>query len=152
MKEAQRTFCPKAVTEFSFILKPSSLGGIGVFATHDIEEGSKLFDLKFNARLIDLAQLPEPFHIYCIFISEKRVICPKDFNRMEIGWYINHSFSPNVYRKPLNMHNLKEEEIIEDLNNHHGIASKNIFAGEEMLVDYNLFNEPANIKEPYYIK
>ena len=53
---------------------------------------------------------------------------------MEIDWYLNHSNDPNII------------EIKED----YWITVRDIKACEELLVDYNQFNEPEHLKEPFY--
>lgn len=50
-----------AWTEFSAILKPSSLGGIGVFATHDIPKNTKIFTGSFPTRIMKVKDVPEEF-------------------------------------------------------------------------------------------
>lgn len=47
---------------------------------------------------------------------------PKNFNRMSIGWYLNHSDTPNAYHD----------------ENHVYYALRIIKNGEEITIDYNL--------------
>ena len=86
-------------SEFSFVLKPSSLGGVGVFATHDIQAGTLLLTNGFGLKLIKIKDVPEAFIQYCIYLNDEECLCPERFDRMEIGWYINHSSAPNIARK-----------------------------------------------------
>lgn len=122
-------------TEFSASLKPSPNQGIGVFATHDIPQGTKLFSNP-NFRLYQLKELPEDLRKYCHFLSEEVGLGPERFDRMEIDWFINHSKVPNVAETEEN----------------YWIAVKDIKAGEELLMDYNQLNEPDHLKEWYYNK
>ena len=59
--------------------------------------------------------------------------CPKDFGCMEIGWYLNHSKTPNAYHR-----------------NYEYYALRDIKTGEEITVDYNTLEEPEEAKENYY--
>ena len=121
-------------TEFSFILKPSPLGGIGVFAAHDIAAGTRALSGKFEPRTMKTKEIPEEFLKYCIHINDEECLCPQLFDRMEIGWYLNHSDTPNIVRVAHNQ----------------VYALRDIKAGEEILIDYNQFDEPVHLKEAYY--
>ena len=72
-------------SEFSFILKPSPLGGIGVFATHDVPIGSLLFNKEFELRILKIKDIPKELLQYCIYINDMECLCPERFDRMEIG-------------------------------------------------------------------
>lgn len=72
-------------SEFSFVLKPSTLGGLGVFATHDIAKGSLLFNQNFEIRIMKVKDVPSALINYCIYISDDECLCPERFDRMEIG-------------------------------------------------------------------
>lgn len=132
-------------TEFSFILKPSTLGGVGVFATHDISAGTQLFRHEGHTiRKLKIKNVPEELVKYCVYINDEECLCPERFDRMEIGWYINHSNTPNIENRG---------EVKIDENN--GVkpnfyAIKDIKAGDEILIDYNTLNEPEHLKEDYY--
>ncbi|MES2122317.1 MAG: SET domain-containing protein-lysine N-methyltransferase [Chlamydiota bacterium] len=119
-------------SEFSAILKPSTISGIGVFAIHDIDIGVQVLP-KFSPREAKISDIPAEFLSYCISLDDEKCLCPKEFDRMEIGWYLNHSKNPNVEKRA-------------DGNVYTIMAIK---AGEEILIDYNQFGEPENLKEPY---
>ena len=121
-------------TEFTFTLKPSNIAGLGVFAAHDIPKGMRLFSGITSRRRMITKNIPQEFIKYCIFINDEECFCPERFDRMEIGWYINHSDKPNI---------AKAEE-------NYGVALVNIKAGEEILIDYNSLDEPEHLKEAYY--
>jgi SET domain-containing protein len=53
---------------------------------------------------------------------------------MEVGWYLNHSFEPNAACK-------EPDEFY---------ASRDITAGEEVLIDYNSLDEPEDKKDDFY--
>ncbi|HVV69059.1 MAG TPA: SET domain-containing protein [Gammaproteobacteria bacterium] len=121
-------------TEYSFILLPSTISGIGVFAAHDIPAGSHLFTTSFNSRKKYIKDIPDAFIKYCIYIDNEQCLCPERFDRMEIGWYINHSDKPNII--------LNSERNV--------IAIADIKANDEILINYNQLNEPEHLKEDYY--
>ena len=123
--------------EFSFILKPAE-HGIGVFAVHDIKDGTylRLFrdesEEKPRAVTRKTADVPEFFRQYCVGRGDTQ-LCPSDFGCMEIGWHLNHSKNPNAYHKNYFYH-----------------ASRDIKAGEEIVIDYNSLEEPEEVKKEYY--
>jgi SET domain-containing protein len=121
-------------TEFSFILKPSAVRGIGVFATHDIPAGTRVF-ADFTPRKMNIKDVPPEFRSYCVFINNDECFCPERFDRMEIIWYINHSDKPNVTKTP---------------EPHRLVTLRKINAGEEILMDFNEYKEPEHLKESYY--
>lgn len=123
-------------TEFSFILQPSSLGGIGVFATHDIPKGTQVFSNKSSPRKLKINEVPPALIKYCIYLDDEYCLCPERFDRMEIGWYLNHSDHPNIKKQAEN----------------YVVAIRDIKAGDEILMDYNDLNEPEHLKEDYYKK
>jgi len=131
-------------TEFSFILKPSPLGGIGVFATHDIAKGTQVFKNSFELRNLKTKDIPSELIKYCIFLNDEECLCPKRFDRMEIGWYLNHSSDPNIANKFVITHasEFGKERLV--------YATKDIKAGDEILIDYNALGEPEHLKEDYY--
>lgn len=127
------------INEFSFILKPSE-HGVGVFATHDIEKNAplRLFGdeatFEERIRILPKTEVNELFIDHCIEFEDK-VYAPRDFGRMEVGWYLNHSKNANAYHIDYNWY-----------------ASRNIKAGEEILIDYNSLGEPKELKSDYYEK
>jgi hypothetical protein len=130
-------------SEFSFILKPSTIAGagVGVFAMHDINEGTPLFRAERNiTRTLKTKDLPQEFAKYGIYEENGLCRVPERFDRMEIGWYINHSATPNI-----GIRNCPERNGAARL-----YAIKNIKAGEEIVMDYNELGEPEESKEDYY--
>jgi len=129
----------KTTNQFSFMLKPSKYG-VGVFATHDIAKNTslRLFgenkEQKSDSVILKKSVIPRIFRGYCISRGEK-MIAPKDFGKMAVGWFINHSKKPNIFHKNLNW-----------------FALKNIKKREELLADYNSLGEPKKDKEKYYKK
>ena len=125
-------------TEFSFILKPAE-HGIGVFAVHDIKAETylRLFGDEENEK-IDVSvirkkeDVPKFFQQFCVGRGDT-LRCPKDFGCMEVGWYLNHSKTPNTYHK-----------------NYEYYAIRDIKAGEEITINYNTLEEPKAAKENYY--
>lgn len=133
-------------SEFSFMLKPSPLGGVGVFATHDIEKGTELFSNRHLIRTMKVKDVPPPLLQYCIYISDEECLCPERFDRMEIGWYINHSSTPNIAKK----YAVSNKDAVENIKSRTIHAIQDIKAGDEILIDYNGLDEPEHLKEDYY--
>lgn len=133
-------------SEFSFMLEPSPLGGIGVFATHDIPAGTIVFRCDHNLKKLKLKDIPQPFHKYCIYTSAEECYGPERFDRMEIGWYINHSATPNIARK----YSVSFDEAVKNVEARTMHTIRDIKAGDEILIDYNDLDEPEEIKEDYY--
>jgi len=123
--------------EFSFILKPSKFG-VGVFAVHDISQGTylRLFGdeklYEHRIRLMDKKDVSEVFRDYCMSRGEQ-LVCPEDFGQMPVGWYLNHSGNFNAEHRDYNWY-----------------ASRDIKAGEEILIDYNTLEEPKADQKNFY--
>ncbi len=131
----------KATTDHaSFILKPSTIpdGGVGVFALHDIAEGAHMAlfmeDLQEEIRQAD--EVPEELQIYCIDQTDGTLLCPKYFNHLDIGHYLNHSIKPNLR--------------YEDGKGY--FANRGIHSGEELFADYRELGEPKETWAEYYTK
>ena len=82
--------------EFSFILKPSPIAGVGVFVTHKIKKGTrirvfsgeptrkmKMSEVKKNPVL---AKFVEFFAV----VSNGVAYMPPNFSRLDVGWYLNN--------------------------------------------------------------
>lgn len=115
--------------ELSFVLQPSKIAGVGVFARHGIRKGTKLRLFPgANSRVISLKKVGEQknfFDTYCVFdVAEQAYYCPADFGNMEIGWYLNHATKPNAEHR-----------------NFIYFAKNNISAGEEITIDYGTIEE-----------
>jgi SET domain-containing protein len=126
--------------EFSFVLKPAA-HGVGVFATHDIPQGTRLrvFGDTNPIRLMKKEDVPETLRDWCA--SRRDVLmCPPDFGYMPIGWYLNHSDEPNA------MHDSTET------TDTYGewLAARTIRSGEEITINYNELDEPEDEKKEYY--
>lgn len=97
------------------IIKPSKIQGVGVFTSEDIKKGKKIplfysTDYKFRK------SVSKEEKVYCIRYK-KGYAGPYDFNRMSIGWYLNHSRTPNVKTRTWK-------------------AIRDIGKGEELFIDY----------------
>ena len=115
--------------DLSFVLKPSPISGVGVFLTHGVKKHTKLMifvedesspprivkssDMKRNRRLKAFAT------VYGVEASEG-IYVSSNFSHMEIGWYLNHSETPNAF------HN----------ENYDYFAARAIRGGEEVTIDY----------------
>ncbi|TSC83043.1 MAG: hypothetical protein G01um101419_315 [Parcubacteria group bacterium Gr01-1014_19] len=114
-------------------LMPSRISGVGVFAIKDIPADTNLFG-DDDVKMISLEKSefdgldPETIKLYddfCVIRGEK-YICPRDFNDITVGWFINHSSeNPNVRcDKNLVFH-----------------SNRDIKEGEELTVDYSTYSE-----------
>jgi SET domain-containing protein len=126
----------ETTNQFSFILKPAEYG-VGVFAVHGIKKGThlRLFvdekTTEHKSKVVKKADIPEIFQGHCLDRGET-MICPPDFGALPIGWYVNHSTQPNaIPGKNPNKH-----------RRYRWYASKDIVAGEEILIGYNSLEEP----------
>lgn len=130
----------KNITDrFSFILRPSTIPnvGIGVFALHDIVKDTymELFLKDFQEEIHDKKEIPEELQGYCLNQEDGKLLCPKFFNRMDIGNYLNHSENPNVrYEKGKGYFSVCD-----------------IKKGEEILANYRDLDEPVDTRKEYYI-
>jgi SET domain-containing protein len=108
------------------VLRPSAIQGIGIFAVTKIRKGEEVriwdgSDLCFFKKP-PKGKLFHAFKHYCIE-TKGGYLGPKDFARMSIGWYINHSDKPNLQERLVN----KEW---------HYYATRTIQKGEEITMDY----------------
>ncbi len=118
-------------TEFSFVLAPSQIHGIGVFATHSIKKGAKLrlFSdetpryISRNSEDFKSPLIKKFCEWYCVE-DEGGFFCSLDFGQMAVGWYLNHSKTPNAHH-------------IEYIY----YALKDINEGDEILIDYDTLEE-----------
>src|SRR6266436_1564650 len=125
---------PMQSSEFSCVLKPSPIAGIGVFALHDIPKGAVILHTKFKIRLLKTKEVPAELLSYCVHLNDEECLGPEQFDRMEIGWYINHSDTPNIAR------NRTAEYSDQEINSFKArpfTAIRDIKAGDEITVDYN---------------
>ena len=128
-------------TEFSFILKPSTIddGGVGVFAIHAIAKDTfmELFLDGFREEIYKKDDIPGELQGYCLDQDGGKILRPKFFNSLDIGNYLNHS-STNQ--------NLRYE------SGRGYFAMRDIQAGEELLVNYTELGEPEDTWEDYYTR
>jgi hypothetical protein len=108
-------------TEMSFVLRPSAVHGIGVFAVHTIKKNTllRLFARDDKVRYLKSSTRLKAMLMYCVPNGDGYYACPADFGRMSVGWHLNHSDTPNAYHK-----------------NYTYYAGRDIRAGEEITIDY----------------
>ena len=115
-------------------IRTSSVG-VGVFAIRDIPKGVEPFlgdvgnVMSVPVSLVDALENNEIRKIYRDFcpVLDGAFVAPRDFNRMAIGWYLNHSETPNV-------------EVTPEM---HFVAARLIRCGEELTTDYSTYSESA---------
>ncbi len=107
--------------EHSFILKSSKIEGIGVFALHDIEQGTSLDLFHNESRVVHSEEeVPEELRKYGFKVAEGFCI-PSDFTCMDIGWFLNEDkANPNIYHEK-----------------YYYYAKRPIKKGEELVMDYS---------------
>lgn len=111
-------------TEYSFMLKPSQIEGVGVFAVHGIAKGTSLYIFRDAGAMV--RTVPADFKKYCLNLKNG-LLAPSDFGQMAVGWYLNHSFTPNAYQ-----------------DQYQYFAARDIEAGEEITINYRTLNEVEN--------
>ena len=105
------------------ILKPSQIHGVGVFTTWAIRKGTKV-QLFTPRDWIHAAQVRGAQRRYCPTAKGGGFYAPRDFHRMSIGWYLNHSTHPNV-----------------DARCNTWRALRFIRPGQELTIDYQFVDE-----------
>ncbi len=111
-------------TEYSFMLKPSQIEGVGVFAVHGIAKGTSLYMFRDAGAM--MRTVPVDFKKYCLNLKNG-VLAPSDCGQMAVGWYLNHSVTPNAYQE-----------------RYQYFAARDIEAGEEITINYRTLNEVEN--------
>jgi SET domain-containing protein len=111
-------------------LKPSSVHGIGVFALCDIPKGCRNLFSKNKGEWIKLPvgeveKLPQHSRLlvetYCLYDDTNYFVPDYGFKIMDLVNYLNHSSLPNII-------SIDEGNYFE--------TTRDIFAGEELLVNY----------------
>ena len=112
------------------MIKPSPLHGIGVFAIRDIPKGTRdLFSQGvgdwIKLTIAEVEALPKHsrdlVENHCLFDEDHYYVPDYGFKLVDLVVYLNHSDTPNVI-------SFNEGEYFE--------ATRDIAAGEELLVDY----------------
>ena len=102
------------------VLKPSPIAGIGVFTTARIRKGVTPPLFVHGERIIRKAVKGYQGHYAIYDAAYDGYLSPRNFHRMSIGWYLNHSDKPNC------------------TTSLHPRTLRFIEAGEELTIDYNL--------------
>jgi SET domain-containing protein len=119
------------INELDLILKPSKIEGIGVFANRNLPKGIVvLWDKKERKITIKKAKKNRKLYEKCERFgveTEKYYICPKNFLKMSVIWFLNHSIKPN-------MRGIKKGFI----------SIRKIKKGEELTVDYRKLDKKVD--------
>jgi len=106
--------------------------GVGVFAIRKIPKGTNVFAGDDNEMVeldIGLLEKLDPaerclYEDFCVFEGRK-MWCPRNFNNLTVGWYLNHSEDPNVrHDKGYNF-----------------LAIRDIEKGEELTANYSTYSD-----------
>ena len=120
------------------MIKPSPLHGIGVFAIRDIPKGTRdLFSQGvgewIKLTIAEVEALPKHsrdlVENHCLFDEDHYYVPDYGFKLVDLVVYLNHSDTPNVI-------SINEGEYFE--------ATRDIAAGEELLVDYGTIVDCAD--------
>jgi len=114
------------------MLKPSSLEGVGVFAVRDIPKGCRdMFSkpdqhhewITVSKAEVDALPAHARFMVgnYCLYDAEHYFIPAQGFKKIDLSLYLNHADEPNII-------SINEGDYFE--------ASRDIKAGEELVIDY----------------
>lgn len=95
---------------------------------------AELFTDKFEEEICEPSDIPKDLQGYCLDPEDGKLLCPKYFNRLDIGNYLNHSPEPNITYK-------KDKGYF---------AMQNISKDEELLADYRELGEPEETWAVYY--
>lgn len=93
-----------------------------MFATHKIAQGTSLRLFPESDVVRYLKNVEPPFDRYVVVKDAPQVMCPADFARMSVGWYLNDSDNPNV-------------NIVGD---YEYVSARDIEADEELTINYQL--------------
>lgn len=115
-----------STNELSFTVKPSRLGGVGVFTTHGIKKNTRLNIFPNGSRFIKHSEImfDEKLLSFSRFFgveTKEGFYIPKSFNSLDVGWYLNH----------LNKNNASHD------SNYKYFSTRDIKAGEEITINYN---------------
>ncbi len=114
-----------------FVLRPSKIHGIGVFLIGDIwpRQLIKIW-LENDWQYVHnpSGKLLEMCNHYGVAHKDKYYSIPKNFCRMSIAWYLNHSTSPNA----------------KVAKSGRCYAIERIFNGDELTIDYRTLDEDVD--------
>jgi uncharacterized protein len=113
----------------------ASQKGVGLFAIRDIPQDTKLFVgdfgdiVKVPASEVEAIADPEVRQMYIDFcpVVDNHFVAPNDFNLMTMGWYLNHSDTPNV--------------VVD--SQFQSTTSTFVAAGNELTADYRTYSDHA---------
>ncbi len=114
----------------------SKIHGVGVFAICNIPKGTNIFGNdecemvwidEDDIGNID-SELKRLYDDFCV-IKNGKYGCPKNFNMLTVGWYLNES---------------KDNPNVLCTGDYDFIALRNIKKGEEITIDYSKYSEYPN--------
>lgn len=113
-------------------LKRSRIHGVGVFAIRDIPKGTYVFRgdkdkmvwVKASATDRLDKEVKRLYQGFCVS-RDGKYGCPRNFNLLTPGWYLNHSRKPNMAAD----------------ENYDFYSVRRIKKGEELTVDYDTYSD-----------
>ncbi len=80
------------------VLKPSSIlgAGVGCFSLTPIAKGEQLSECAELFVKLEDWQIPHEYLKYCPRLPSGQYLCPPDFLKMGVFWYLNHAKHPNL--------------------------------------------------------
>jgi SET domain-containing protein len=125
------------ISEYSFILKPSNIAGVGVFAVHGIRKGIVLYKDWMTGwpRNLKIKNIPKEFQKFCVCKNTTECFCPERFDQQLIWLYANHSFQPNFTIR-------KTDRAF--------VTLRDIEPDEELVYNYNDYEEAEEAKDSFY--
>jgi len=126
------------LTNNTFVmLRPSPVGGVGVFAIREIPKGCRsMFSnpdadekwIKISRQEMEaLPTFAQDIIVnYCLFDEDAYFVPETGFKKMDLSYYLNHSDSPNII-------SVNEGEYFE--------ATRDIKVNEELFLDYGTIVE-----------
>mgnify|MGYP001576676718 CR=1 FL=1 len=116
-------------------VKPSKLGGVGLFAVRNISKNTEIeiWDETANDKFYSYGSVKGIKKQMCELIcvaTKKGYWCPSSFTNMSIGWLINHSSNPNLkerkIRKKWSHYTMRDIKKDEEITLNYQTLDKNI--------------------------
>lgn len=109
--------------------------GLGVFAVIELNSGQVVRLCKPDDIVkVKITEVPEDKRHYLQYIDNVWCYAPSDLNSPAPAWLVNHSDKPNLI----------------PLGNGEYKVVRHVAKGEELFIDYKVFDEPINLRDEFY--